>query len=587
MIPKEIIEEIREKNDIVEIISDYVNIQKVGSNYRGLCPFHLETSPSFYVSPIRKMYHCFGCGASGDVIKFVQEIENISYFEAVKKLGERIGIKVSFSEEDEWKNLYYEFYSKLLEEYKKALWKSPNILDYLKSRGFSEREISLYEFGFSPPNSHLHHKISEKLGISKQELPKFGFSSTDLFSGRVIIPIKDDYKRVIAFGGRLVGDGVPKYINTQETIVFKKSSALFLIDQAKEYIKNADYVIICEGYFDALAFHRAGIKNAVATLGTSLTNQHIKKLKRLTSNFVLAFDNDTAGTKATLKSIETLLLENLNVAIINFQDAKDADETYKSKGSQGLLDLLEKAISTETYVVRRIAKEYDLTNVNGVNIFLKTLSNWYKIFSLNPLSSEKFVNEISQILKTSKENILSNLMNLVQADNTEKTKMTTPSLSSGTKSLKNYSDTSSKKLDMLQVNYKGNKSLVPTTEDYLVYIYFNYPDIFKTIDFTPDILEGKAREFFLIAKDLNVFPENLSKEMAQFVKNAIEKIDVDVDEKVISYIKKELAIRQIEKRISEIDNLIKTINSEDEKKILLRARIELIKQKEKIKRSPT
>lgn len=574
MISREFNEQIREKSNIVEIISEYVNLQKVGSSYRGLCPFHLETSPSFYVSPARKMYHCFGCGASGDVIKFVQEIENISYFEALKKLGERIGIEVSFTEEDKWRSSYYELYKKLQEEYKIALWKSPNIIDYLKKRGFSEREISLYEFGFSKPNAQLPQKISEKIGIPKQELQKFGFSATDPFSGRITIPIKDDYGRVIAFGGRLVGEGIPKYINTQDTIIFKKSFALFLMDQAKEHIKNVDYVVICEGYFDAIAFHRAGIKNTVATLGTSLTNYHINKLKRLTSNFVLAFDNDTAGVKATLKSIETLLSESLNVAVIDFKNVKDADEAYKIKGAQGLLELLDNAIFSETYIVRKLAKEYDLTNTNGVNTFLKNLSKWYDAFSSNPVSSEKFLNQISEILNTTKESIVNKFKSISQPDNSVKNAKNAQNIQ------KTINDSKT-----ISPNSQGNKSFVPTTEDYLVYIYFNYPEIFKNIDFTPDILEGKAREFFLIAKDLNVFPENLSKELAQFVKDSIEKIEIDVDDKIIQYIKKELSIRQIEKRIVEIDSLIKKSRSEDEKRILLKARIELIKQKEKIKRS--
>ncbi|MEN3041812.1 MAG: DNA primase [Fervidobacterium sp.] len=564
MIKRQIIELVKEKNDIVEVVSEYVNLQKVGANYRGLCPFHLETSPSFYVSPAKNMYHCFGCGASGDVVKFVQEIENISYTEAIKKLAERAGVDIDIDEEDEKRSLYYSFYKLLHQEYLNSLRKSSNVIEYLYKRGFSEREISLYEFGYSPINSHFPQKVAKSLNISKEDLQAFGFINTDPFSGRIIIPIKDDYGRVIAFGGRLVGEGVPKYINSQDTMIFKKSWTLFLFDQAREYIKNVDYVVICEGYFDALAFHRAGIKNTVATLGTALTRAHILKLKKYTKNILLAFDNDAAGVKATLKSIEMILNEGFNVAIANFREGKDADEIYQKSGSKELIKALEESISPEIFVVERLSREYDLLNPNGINAFLQSLSNWNRIFSYNPVSTDKFYEAIAKVIHVDK-NKLMEMMKLPK-EKVDKTR-------------NDYSN------QVKNSHAEDRKTKIATTEDYLIYIYYNYPEIFKTINFNPDILDGKAKEFFLIAKDLNVSLEQLSKDMAQFVKEAIERIDMDVDDKVLEYIKKDIEIRSLEKRIGEIDELIKKSKSEDEKKILLKARIELIKQKEKIKRS--
>ncbi|MGC8954466.1 MAG: DNA primase [Fervidobacterium sp.] len=567
MIPKDIIKKIKEKNDIVEVVSEYVNLQKIGSNYRGLCPFHLETSPSFYVSPSRNIYHCFGCGASGDVIKFVQEIENISYIEAVRKLGERVGITVVMTEEDQIKALYYSFYKAIHREYTSALRNSPNILEYLKKRGFSEREISLYEFGFSPSDSQIPQKIAERMNIQKGTLEKFGFASNDPFAGRIVIPIKDDYGRVIAFGGRLVGEGVPKYINSQDTIVFKKSSTLFMFDTAKEFIKETDYVIICEGYFDAMAFHRAGIKNTVATLGTALTKHHLYKLKKLTNNIVLAFDNDNSGIKATLRSIEMIYPEGLNIAVLNFLDGKDADETYRRFGNNGLLKSLDSSISSEVFVSGVISKEYDLSNPNGVNNFIKSLVKWKNLYSNNQAVLDNFYNSIAKILSTDKQSVIS-MFSTIYGEN-----RTTSGTHTSFKYPYHYGQRSEE------------SKKVPTTEDYLVYIYFNYPEVFKTLDFSPDLLEGKAKEFFLIAKDLNVFPDQLSKDMARFVKESIEKINMEVDDKLLEYIKKDLEIRKIEKRISEIDELIKKSLGPDEKMVLLKARIELVKQKEKIKKS--
>ncbi len=565
MIPREVIEQIKEKSNIVEVISEYVNLQKVGANYRGLCPFHTETSPSFYVNLSKNIYHCFGCGASGDVIKFVQEIENISYVEAVQRLASRVGIKVEFSEDDELRTLYYEFYKQVHEQYKLKLQDAQNVIEYLEKRGFSRRELSLYEFGFSPTSSNIPQMIASKMNIEKEKLSSFGFAYSDPFSGRITIPIRDDYGRVIAFGGRLVGDGMPKYINSQDTIVFKKSSILFMFDVAKEYMKGMDYAVICEGYFDALAFHRAGIKNVVATLGTALTKIHISKLKKHTLNIILAFDNDSAGVKATLRNIELLIPNGFNVVVAAFRQVKDADETFQKYGSQGLLNVLDSALSPELYVIEQNAKLFDLSNPNGVNSFLKLISRWEDVFSHNAKLLDSFNEKISELTGISKSKIGSAI--------------------SLTKGSSNQKEPSVQNIHNVQ-NQKTNRriSSLPTLEDYLVYIYYNYPDFFKQLDFSPDLLEGNAREFFLIAKDLNDLEDQLSKDMMKMVKSSLDKIDVQIDENVLQSIKRELEIRKIDKRIAEIDALIEKSKNDDEKRILLKARIELVKQKAKIKR---
>ncbi len=566
MISREVIEKIKEKCDIVDVISEYVSLQKVGANYRGLCPFHTETSPSFYVNTSRKMYHCFGCGESGDVIKFIEKLENLSYVEAVQKLASRIGMKVDFSQEDSSKALYYEFYKFLHEQYKSKLESAQNIIEYLEKRGFSKREISLYEFGFSPVNSNIPQLAANKLGIDKERLASFGFSYNDPFSGRIIIPIKDDFGKVIAFGGRLVGDGIPKYINSQETFVFKKSSVLFMFNVAKEYIKEMDYVVICEGYFDALAFHRAGIKNAVATLGTTLSKTHISKLRKYTSNIILAFDSDNAGIKAALKNIELLIPDGFNVVVAAFDQAKDADETFHKFGSQGLLNVLGSALSPEVYVVNQFSKMYDLSNPNGVNSFLKSVSYWEGVFSRNTKILDNFHDRVSALTGIERSKVSTMLQSSFQQLNNSDQRST------------NIQEIQTQKID-------SRRTSLPSLEDYLVYIYYNYPELFKQLEFSPDLLDGNVREFFLIAKDLNDLEDQLSKDMMKIVKSSLDKVDVPIDDKVIQSIKRELEIRKIDKRIVEIDALIGKSQNEDEKRILLKARIELIKQKEKIKRS--
>lgn len=564
MIPRETIERIKSKLDIVEVISEYVSLQKVGANYRGLCPFHTETTPSFYVSPTKNIYHCFGCGASGDVIKFIQEIENISYVEALRKLAERVGEEIELREEDQLRSLYFEFYRQLHNKYRSALNNSANIIQYLEDRGFDKREISLYEFGYSPPGSKFPQIIAQALNLDKEKLEQFGFVQADPFAGRITIPISDDYGRIIAFGGRLVGDGVPKYINSQDTIVFKKSASLFMMHVAKEYMKQLDYAVICEGYFDAIAFHRAGIKSTVATLGTALTKAHASKIKRITNNIVIAFDSDTAGVKATLRSLELLLPLGFNVMIAQFAGGKDADEVYRKLGEKGLIESLENSKSPDLFVAETLAQGYDFSNPNAVNTYLQSVRRWMTFLQSNPKLVSGLTGKVAELVGLSVSRVESLLSRMPEPSRTNRPYAGSTGISN---------------------THAQTTPSLPTLEDYLVFMYFNYPDEFSKLEFSPEILEGKAREFFLIAKDLNVSLDQLSKDMGNFVRNSLEKINFEVDDSVINGIKKEIEVRKIEKRIKEIDSMISKVSSSDEKKILLKARIELVKQREKLKKA--
>ncbi len=551
MISPEFIKKLKDRLDIVEVVADYVNLQKVGNNYRGLCPFHTETSPSFYVTPHLNIYHCFGCGASGDAINFVAQMEGISYYEAVEKLAQNLGMKVEYIQKDHFKDTYYQFYKFLTEEYKKNL--NDKVIDYLNNRGLSKEEIDKFSLGYAPINLKVSEIVANKLKID--DIEKYGFpKNRDPFSGRLIIPIHDDFGRVIAFGGRLLGDGVPKYINSPETAIFKKSSTLYLYHIAKEYIEEMNYALICEGYFDAIAFHRAGLKNTVATLGTALTKNHVYKIKKKTQNVLLAFDSDSAGVKATLKSIEVLISLGMNVAVVELSGAKDAAELIQKFGKSAVVESIKNAKQAEEFILRKLAENYDLKNPNGINSFLSEISRLEKIFQVQPKRLENMNQLISKITGISRRNTYTPKMATNQSLQTKKT---TP----------------------------------PTLEEYLIYIFFTQKEKAKdlgiNIDSVIDLVEGKAKEILLIGKIMNFSLTSSSKDIVEGVISIVQKIDSFLpylDENTVEGIKKELEERRIEKRIREIDALIKNIQSEEERKILLKTRLELVKMKEEIKR---
>ena len=324
MVSKEQIERIKNSVDIVQVISQYVSLQKVGSNYRGLCPFHSEKTPSFHVNPTLKLYHCFGCGASGDVIKFIQEIEHISFQEALQKLGRQAGIEVKFSSSQSGKDEYVEYLFRVHTEYRNCLRKNSEVVQYFFDRGFNDREIEEYEFGYCPGGSKIAYEVASKLSLKFSKAIRYGLMRkvesgyVDTFENRIIIPIKDDFGRIVAFGGRTVSNREPKYLNSPETPYFSKRSVLFMFDKAKKAIKGVDFVVVTEGYFDAIAFHRIGVTNAVATLGTSLSEIHLMKLKPLTKNIILCFDSDDAGKRATMSTLKIFLENDFDVAIAQF-----------------------------------------------------------------------------------------------------------------------------------------------------------------------------------------------------------------------------------------------------------------------------
>uniref|UniRef100_A0A7V3RED2 DNA primase n=1 Tax=Mesoaciditoga lauensis TaxID=1495039 RepID=A0A7V3RED2_9BACT len=337
MYVKKEFEDFKSQCDIVSVVSHYVVLEKAGSSYRGLCPFHDEKTPSFYVNPQKGFFHCFGCGASGDVIEFVKKIENLSFQEAVQKVAELSGIESPLFSLNDESSKYFTLMENVAKSYQKILFSKKEALSYLiQKRGFSEEEIKRFEIGYAPINSTVISSSALKMKIENEYLMKYGLVGRnangriyEFFNDRIMFPIRNQSGKIVAFGGRIIGDGEPKYLNSSENNYFSKSKVLYLFDRAKKKIKEANFAIICEGYMDAIAFHKNGFENACAILGVNLTHDHLKMIKGLTKNMLLILDSDRAGITAMERFGSTLAGEDMNVKVLTFEDVKDPDEFFR------------------------------------------------------------------------------------------------------------------------------------------------------------------------------------------------------------------------------------------------------------------
>lgn len=371
--PEELVEEVRTRNDIVDVVSGYVRMQKKGANYFGLCPFHNEKSPSFSVSPAKQMYYCFGCGAGGNVLTFVMEYENYTFPEALKFLADRAGVKlpeVEYSQEARQKENRR---AQLLEVNREAAkyfyfqLRSPQGkqgYEYFKSRQLSEETMKQFGLGYANKTSddlvkYLHSKGYKDDLLTEAGLATFDerFGMHDKFWNRVMFPIQDSNHRVIGFGGRVMGDGKPKYLNSPETPIFDKSRNLYGLNFARTSRKNN--FILCEGYMDVIAMHQAGFTQAVASLGTAFTSGQANILRRYTENIYLAYDSDGAGVNAALRAIGILREVGLTGKIINMQPYKDPDEFIKNLGAEEFQKRIDTAENSFLFEIRILQREYD------------------------------------------------------------------------------------------------------------------------------------------------------------------------------------------------------------------------------------
>ena len=382
--PEELVEEVRIKNDIVDVISGYVRLQKKGSSYFGLCPFHNEKSPSFSVSRQKQMYYCFGCGAGGNVFTFIMNYENYSFTEAMKYLAARAGIDLPEAEYSKEAREKADLRAVLLEinklaaKYFYAQMKSEQgelAYTYLKRRELSDETITAFGLGYSNKYSDDLYKYLKTKGYLDEYILKAGLISIDerkgaydKFWNRVMFPIMDVNNRVIGFGGRVMGDAKPKYLNSPETIVFDKSRNLYGLNRARTSRKT--YLLVCEGYMDVIALHQAGFTNAVASLGTALTSGHASLLKRYVSEVYLTYDSDDAGTKAALRAVPILKEAGLTAKVIRMDPYKDPDEFIKNLGADAFEERIQKARNGFMFSLEILEKSYDMTSPEGKTSFM-------------------------------------------------------------------------------------------------------------------------------------------------------------------------------------------------------------------------
>lgn len=383
--PDEVIEEVRMKNDIVDVISGYVKLQKKGANYFGLCPFHNEKSPSFSVSPGKQMYYCFGCGAGGNVLTFVMEYENYTFQEALTALADRARVSLPKMEYGKEAREQAEFRARLLEVNKLAAnyfyyqLKQPQGragYEYFKEkRGLTDETILHFGLGYSNKTSDDLYRFLREKGYEDSFLKETGLvtveerGSRDKFWNRVMFPIMDVNNRVIGFGGRVMGDAKPKYLNSPETKIFDKSRNLYGLNIARTTRKK--YLILCEGYMDVISMHQAGFTNAVASLGTALTSGHASLLKRYTQEVLLLYDSDEAGIRAALRGIPILREAGVNSRVVDLKPYKDPDEFIKNMGAEAFEERLNQASDSFMFRVSIAESEFPMEEPQGQNRFFE------------------------------------------------------------------------------------------------------------------------------------------------------------------------------------------------------------------------
>ena len=414
----ETIEEVRQANDIVDVISQYVHLKRSGRNFFGLCPFHNEKSPSFSVSPDKQIFHCFGCGVGGNVFTFLTKIEGINFVEAVQTLAERANIQLPTfennvdKEKEELKAKVYKVNEFTAEYYHENLYKPTAKIaqEYVKQRKLTNDTLKSFRIGFSGKFNELYQAL-KKEGFEDPEILESGLVNKnengtyiDRYRNRLMFPICDGRGRVIAFGGRVLDDSKPKYINSPENIVFSKGRNLFGLNVAKKSEEIKKKLLIVEGYMDVISLHQRGIKNVVAPLGTALTQQQGWLLRRTSEQIILSFDSDEAGLNAKIRAIDILQNMGCDIRVLMLEGAKDPDEFIVKYGNARFKNAIDKALSIVEFKVRLLKRNLDLNNTSDKIKFLNEIAKLISKID-NNIEKEVYIEKIAKEYEISKEAI--------------------------------------------------------------------------------------------------------------------------------------------------------------------------------------
>ena len=421
----ELIEEVRSRNDIVDVIGGYVRLKKKGSTYFGLCPFHNEKTGSFSVSPNKQMYYCFGCGAGGNVFTFLMQYENFTFGEAMQSLADRVGIELPQQEMTSAQRREADRRTRLLEINKEAakyfytLLRSPRgqkAYQYFKKRELSDETMQKFGLGYSDQYSDDLYRYLRKKGYDDDILKDSGLITIDEVRGghdkfwnRAMFPIMDVHNRVIGFGGRVMGDGEPKYLNSPETRIFDKSRNLYGLNIARTTRKNQ--LLLCEGYMDVIALHQAGFDNAVASLGTALTSGHANLLKRYTKEVYLTYDSDGAGVKAALRAIPILKEVGIVTKVINMRPYKDPDEFIKALGAEEYQKRIDEAENSFLFEIRIMQENYDMNDPESKTAFYNEIAQKLLGFS-EELERNNYIEAVAEKYQIGFDNLRKLVNNL-------------------------------------------------------------------------------------------------------------------------------------------------------------------------------
>ena len=571
----ELLDEIKSKNDILDIVSQYVTLKRTGRNYMGLCPFHKEKSGSFCVSPDKQIFHCFGCGVGGNVFHFISKIENLNFKESVEFLASRAGIELPTSnnlEDDRLSRLksrVYEVNKCAAEFYHQNLYKptAKPAQEYVKKRRLDNKTLIAFKIGYSGRFNELYQELKAK-GFTEEEIlasclvnKNQNGKFIDRFRNRLMFPIVDTHERVIAFGGRVLDDSKPKYINSPEDIVYSKGRHLFAFNIARKY--NEKTIIMVEGYMDAVSLHQRGIHNAVASLGTALTEAQGRLLRRSCEKVIIGYDADGAGQAATLRGLEILQNLGCDIRILQIEGAKDPDEFVVKYGPERFQKYVDQAISLVEFKVKMLKKQLNLDNVNDKIKFLNEVARILAKVE-NNMEREVYVDKISLEYKGSKDAIYAEINKILFANNKSEKRLEkdTSSLRTNT----TVTNTMPKELEKIDEKTKKRESLV-------IYLLVNYPEksyerlknIFENdlikVDTNKQIINKLNEEYekgnINIENILDFFVENQEtvNYLSGIMSSDFEITDVDkcIDDILVIY-RKELLIKQRNEVLAKIEN---------------------------------
>ena len=560
----ELLDEIKSKNDIVDIVSQYVVLKRAGRNYMGLCPFHKEKSGSFCVSPDKQIFHCFGCGVGGNVFHFISKIENLNFKESVEMLANRAGVELPVSgnfEDDKLaklKSRVYEVNKCAAEFYHENLYK-PNAKpgqEYVKKRHLDNKTLKAFKIGYSGRFNELYTELKSK-GFTEEEIlasclvnknPDGKF--IDRFRNRLMFPIFDTHERVIAFGGRVLDDSKPKYINSPEDIVYSKGRHLFAFNIARKY--NSKTIIMVEGYMDAVSLHQRGIHNAVASLGTALTEAQGRLLRRSCEKVIIGYDADGAGQAATLRGLEILQNLGCDIRILQIEGAKDPDEFVVKYGPERFQMYVDKAISLVEFKVKMLKKSLDLDNVNDKIKFLNEVA---KIVAKveNSMEREVYVDKISLEYKVSKDAIYAEINKLLYANSRTEQK-----LEKKVVPVKNISI----QQDEQPVDVKTKR-----LESLVIYLLINYPD--KSFERLKKLIDNNVIKIERNKAIINKLYEEHEKGNI----NIENILDLFEDEITVNYLS---GIMSSDFEITDVDKCIEDVLVAYRKELLLQRRNEIL-----------